>query len=237
MIDAPPREGTRTATSPAVLALAAAPVLLVLWRYHGTPQGFADLFGRGAGGGEHELLAHLWPFASLFLLAFLLPLVAVLARRRPLSSVGIARPADRRTARTLLLLSPLVAIPLAWIGSTVPEVRDAYPAWRGLAARPDLVLAYEAAYVLLFYLAWEFCFRGWLLFPLEEAYGAVPAILVTTLASCLLHIGKPEGEILLSIPGGILLGWIAVRTRSFLLAWVPHAIFGVATDLLILARG
>lgn len=219
----------------AAIALAAAPVLLVAWRYHGTPSGWSSAFGDGAGPASGDLLAHLWPFAAMFLLGFLVPAGILFLSRRPLSSVGLALPADRRTARFVALLAPIVVIPVAWIASRMPEVRAEYPLFRGLFDRHDLVLPYEAAYALLYYVGWEFCFRGWLLFTVEAAHGALVAILVQTMASCLLHIGKPEGEILLSIPGGIVLGWVALRTRSVLLTWFPHMLLGVSTDLFVLA--
>ena len=54
------------------------------------------------------------------------------------------------------------------------------------------------------------------------------------MASSLLHIGKPEGEILGAIPIGLLFGWFALRTRSIWYGWAVHASIGVLTDLFIL---
>jgi membrane protease YdiL (CAAX protease family) len=92
------------------------------------------------------------------------------------------------------------------------------------------------AYVVLYYVAWEFYFRGYLLFSLKKDFGALSAVLIQTISSCLIHIGKPEGEILGSIPVGILFGIIALRTRSFWYVFVLHAALGVLTDLFVLIR-
>ncbi len=43
----------------------------------------------------------------------------------------------------------------------------------------------------LFYVGWEIYFRGFMQFGLQARFGVWQAILVQTLASCLLHIGKP----------------------------------------------
>jgi membrane protease YdiL (CAAX protease family) len=60
------------------------------------------------------------------------------------------------------------------------------------------------------------------------------AILIQTISSSLIHLGKPEGEILGSIIVGIIFGAIAIRTRSFLYVFILHATIGVLTDIFIL---
>lgn len=74
--------------------------------------------------------------------------------------------------------------------------------------------------------AWEFLFRGFLLFALAPRLGVVSAILIqATLFGCA-HVGKPEIEVYASILGGILLGHLCWRVRSMLPAFAAHqAIF------------
>ena len=70
--------------------------------------------------------------------------------------------------------------------------------------------------------AWEFFFRGFLLFSLAPRVGLVPAILVqTTLFACA-HVNKPEIEFYASIGGGLLLGQLCYRVRSMMPAFVAH---------------
>jgi membrane protease YdiL (CAAX protease family) len=116
----------------------------------------------------------------------------------------------------------------------MPDVRSEYPLSRILFAHRDLVLWYEAAYVLFYYIAWEFFFRGFLLFPLAKRFGGMNAVLIQTISSCLVHIGKPEAEIFGSIFAGIIFGVLALRTRSFWYGFALHAGIGVLTDLFIL---
>jgi membrane protease YdiL (CAAX protease family) len=68
-------------------------------------------------------------------------------------------------------------------------------------------MAYSLFY-LLYYLGWEFFFRGYMQFGLRRRLGDWNAILIQTLASCLLHIGKPDTEIFSSILGGIVWGMV-----------------------------
>jgi membrane protease YdiL (CAAX protease family) len=72
--------------------------------------------------------------------------------------------------------------------------------------------------------AWEFLFRGYMLFGLEKSIGK-SAIFVQAIPFVLLHFGKPFLEMLACIPGGFVLGYVSYRTRSFLPCFIIH--FGI----------
>lgn len=107
------------------------------------------------------------------------------------------------------------------------------PVWLALAFSNSSILLVELLRGLLFYTAWEFFFRGFLLFGLQKDFGIWAAICIQTIPSCLWHIGLPTGEIFASIAAGILFGILAVRTRSILWAFLLHLLIGVGTDLFI----
>ncbi len=94
-------------------------------------------------------------------------------------------------------------------------------------------LRLEAARGALFYPAWEFFFRGFLLFGLRRSVGNGMAVCIQTIPSCLWHIGLPTGEILGAAVGGILLGILALRTRSILWPFLLHLLIGAGLDLMI----
>ncbi len=76
----------------------------------------------------------------------------------------------------------------------------------------------------LYMFAWEFLFRGYMLFGLEKSIGK-GAIFVQAIPFVLLHFGKPFLETLACIPCGFILGYVAYRTRSFLPCFIIH--FGI----------
>jgi membrane protease YdiL (CAAX protease family) len=76
----------------------------------------------------------------------------------------------------------------------------------------------------LYMFAWEFLFRGYMLFGLEKSIGK-SAIFVQAIPFVLLHLGKPFLETLACIPGGFIFGYVAYRTRSFLPCFIIH--FGI----------
>jgi membrane protease YdiL (CAAX protease family) len=98
--------------------------------------------------------------------------------------------------------------------SKMPDFRSYYhkPAidWR------DLLL-----YKALYYFAWEFLFRGYMLFGLERSIGK-NAIFVQIIPFVLLHLDKPFLETLACVPGGFVFGYVAYGTRSFLPCFVIH---------------
>jgi uncharacterized protein len=118
----------------------------------------------------------------------------------------------------------------------MPDIQSEYPMARLLLKDTRLFIPYELAYILLYYLAWEFFFRGFLLFGLAKDFGATNAILIQTISSCLIHLGKPESETLGSIAVGIVFGIIAIRTQSFIYVWILHFSIGVLTDFFVLKQ-
>ncbi len=152
---------------------------------------------------------------------FAMPLLTILLlRQNPLNwGLGIGR---WRWTVGLTLLGALGAV--AWLAVAVrlPVFRRFYDSlgphggkwwpWIGLFA--------------LGMFAWEFLFRSFMLFGLEPAMGDL-AIYVQMMPFAIAHAGKPEPETLSSIVGGIALGYIVRRCRSFWPAFVLHMIIGV----------
>ncbi len=214
--------------------LLSAPVLLTVYRYHGYPQYFFSYFPgmKELAGGD--VIAAYWQFGLFFLLMFILPAIYVkYVMHKPLGDFGWGLGDVKEGAKWLLAI-PLVVLPLIYIASKMPGLRAEYPLAKSLLQNRSSLFVYESAYVLLYYVAWEFFFRGFLLFGLRDRFGDVNAILIQTVSSCLVHIGKPESEIIGSIIVGIVFGMIALRSKSIWYVFLIHASIGVLTDLFII---
>jgi membrane protease YdiL (CAAX protease family) len=81
--------------------------------------------------------------------------------------------------------------------------------------------------------AWEFLFRGFLLFALIDTFGP-RAIVIQAVPFALAHFGKPEWETYTSIAGGLLSGWVTYRVRSFYPAWLIHWALIVALNFFVM---
>jgi CAAX protease family protein len=111
---------------------------------------------------------------------------------------------------------------LYWVGR-LPDFRAYYH--RYAIDWPELLLG-----AALYMFAWEFIFRGYMLFGLEKSMGR-SAIFVQAIPFVLLHFGKPFLETLACIPGGFAFGYVAYRTRSFLPCFIIH--FGIYTMMVL----
>ncbi len=131
----------------------------------------------------------------------------------------------------LYLVMFLLFLPVVFMASQSPSFRHTYPFYR-MANRSSFDLwAWEGLYAAQF-IALEFFFRGFLLQGLRRAFGA-NAIYVMVVPYCMIHYGKPMMETFGAILAGLLLGTLAMRTRSIWGGVLIH--IGVATTMDVLA--
>ena len=124
-----------------------------------------------------------------------------------------------------LLLACL--LPLIALASTRPDFLHTYPKVKNIAFISGYTtpvwpwqLLYELSYGLDF-LSIELFFRGLLVIGLAR-YAGEKAILPMAVFYCTIHFGKPLGECISSFFGGLILGVIALRTRSILGGLMVH---------------
>lgn len=128
----------------------------------------------------------------------------------------------------------LAILPVVVIASRTEAFQHTYPFYK-LAPRSwtDLV-AWEAMYAASF-LALEFFFRGFMLFTLRRAFGST-AIFVMIVPYCMIHFHKPVAEVTGAIFAGIILGTLALRTRSIWCGVLIHVSVALSMDLLSMWR-
>lgn len=204
---------------------------MTLYVYHGHhsvyTQYWAPLYAPG--NPYNETYRHVYQFASAWLLLLLLPLgLAKWGLRFPLRQLGLQL-GDWRFGLVSVAVGVVVLTPILYVGSFDPAIQHEYPLSGLAGCAPDLFLLWELVY-LSYYVAWEFFFRGFSLFPLEQPLGQTVALLYQVVPSTLLHIGKPESEMWAAIAGGIAFGAITLRTRSILYVILLHWYVGACTD-------
>jgi hypothetical protein len=126
----------------------------------------------------------------------------------------------------------LAILPVVIIASYTRPFLHTYPFYK-LAARSWLDLAaWELMYGASF-LSLEFFFRGFLLFALKRTMGAY-AIFVMIVPYCMIHFHKPIAEVCGAIFAGIVLGTLAMATRSIWCGVLIHVSVAWTMDLLAL---
>lgn len=106
---------------------------------------------------------------------------------------------------------------------TLPQY-DAYYASRIPTGTGNLIL-YITLAIGVHNFAWEFFFRGFLLFGLKERFGMY-SIVIQSVPFALMHIGKPPIEAIVSVFAGLLFGYIAYRSESFIPVFLLHWVMG-----------
>ena len=187
-------------------------------------------------GDYHAFLRY---FAFFFALFFALPVLIVFtASADPgafLASCGFTFGRSQKGFLFMGLSVP-VALIAAFIGSRDPVMKAQYPFSKEACSNPKRFVFYEICYLVLYYLPWEFLYRGVLFFPLIPAIGLVPALAVQTLISTLYHFGHPDSEILAALGAGFIFGLIAYATGSFFYTVFIHALVGIGNDMFLYLR-
>jgi uncharacterized protein len=129
----------------------------------------------------------------------------------------------------LLMLPVLVAV------SLTDSFSRKYPFYKDATESVSHFLLYEVAYGVQFF-SLEAFFRGFLVFALFRKFGYY-AVVIMTVPYCMIHFNKPVPETLGAIVAGLLLGYLAVHSRS----WIPGALLhwgvGLTMDVLVVAQG
>ena len=187
-----------------------------------------------------ELRAILLYFVFFFLCFLAVPLALILlTAASPAAFLRSAGLTFGQAGRGLLLSA--IAVPLcllaAFIGSHDPALRRQYPFAKTACRTPGVFAAYEAAYLCLYYLPWEFLYRGLLFLALLPALGLAPALALQTIISTIYHFGHPDSEIWAAGAVGFIFGLVAWITGSILYTVFIHALVGMASDTFICLRG
>ncbi len=214
-------EAARTLDRQTVFVLTTVVVFVILQQTLGSRRFFgvelAPLFADEWRG----LLAWGWWFGVQGVTGFVVPALALvlLFRRRP-ADIGLGL-GDWKLAAVLgALYLPLVAIG-TWVLSDGSAFQAQYPHFQEAALDWRFFLIYEALF-LFYWVGWEYLWRGFVLFGTAHTFGLY-AIFVQAVPFALLHLNKPLPEALLSIVGGIALGALVWRCRSFWIAVPIHA--------------
>ncbi len=175
-----------------------------------------------------------WLIAD-FIVLFIFPfLIVKFLFREKIINYGL-RIGDRRFGIISAILSIIFFIPIILLISNSVNFTEYFPLYQGATEDISIFLFYEIL-LLLFLFGWEFFFRGFMLFGLEEKFGMY-SIFIQMIPFVILHNGKPFVETFASIFGAIFLGYLALRTRSILYGFFIHAIILVTLDVLSFFRG
>lgn len=184
-----------------------------------------------------------WALTTVVLFGVVPFLVATLILRLKPSEFGFQARGFLKHLKVYVLFF-LVMSPLIWLASKDAEFLRAYPFARlagqsdplsfGEAGQPHWFWRWQLCYFLQF-CALEMFFRGFLIFGLERRFG-LHAIFVMTIPYAMIHLHKPMPEAFGAIFAGVILGYMALKTRSFYGGILLHYAVALSMDLLATIR-
>lgn len=177
------------------------------------------------------ILPYYYWFLSSTLMLMFIPLLSVkLIFKDHAHNWGFSL-GKRRFGLTFVIVAYALMIPVLLAVSQMSSFQEKYPLSEFALTNWKIFVTYELAYGI-YMLAWEFIFRGYMLFGMEKSLGGY-TIFVQTIPFAIMHSTKPLPEALGAIFTGILLGMIALHTRSFLYGVFLHALVAITMDVIV----
>jgi hypothetical protein len=222
---------TQGLSAPAVFIFISSTLLLILFHDNFSASVFRANFLKHFSASDYKGLypAFYWHGGSLFLLGIIPLLLGSLVIKRPIKELGISLGDWRFGLKTVIVLY-LMFLPILFLVSCDAAFQAKYPMFADAKNSVLHFLIYEGSYITYF-IGWEFIFRGYMLFGLKPAIGLY-SVFVQTIPFAIMHFGKPQIETLSAVFAGIILGYLALRTRSFWYGWLLHCLVAVTIDLL-----
>ncbi len=217
---------------PAVVLIGSA-FLLTVHRYYSKRAFFKKTFGQYFQHSPHApIYSYYYWFLASSITLMLLPIVLIrFGIREKVKDYGF-RISKAKLGWGFVAVGFLVMLPIVLIASRLTPFQNKYPLCKLVVANWSMFIPYQLAYGI-YMLSWEFFFRGYMLFGLEERFGKY-SILIQMIPFTILHYGKPFAESLSAILAGILLGVIALETRSFIYGALLHWLVAVSMDVSVI---
>jgi membrane protease YdiL (CAAX protease family) len=193
---------------------------------------------------KDDFKAFILYFFYFFLLLLVIPVLSIIfSFARPietLKKLGLQFGNYKLGILVILIGIPIIAI-LVYISTKDPKLKEQYPFSKIACQNLKKFILYEISYLLFYYLAWEFTFRGAFLFSLSELMGysntgIMVAILTQSIIATIYHLGHPSIEIFGALLGSIIFGVVAYFTKSIFYSLVIHALLGILNDTVFYLR-
>ena len=215
----------------ATVILLASGLLLTLHRYYSRRSffrlHFAEYFSNIPLAESHSY--YYWFLTTALTLLLAPVLVAQFGTKERLKAYGFQL-GNQKLGWSITGTAWFLMIPVVILAVIVyPPFVAKYPLSKVVASSWQAFLPYQLAYGIYMF-SWEFFFRGFMLFGLERKFGNY-TLLIQTIPFAVMHYSKPLPEAVGSVIAGILLGILALETRSFLYGAAIHWLVAMTMDV------
>lgn len=224
-------EAVKTLSFKEVFIFMSVAVITFLSMHYASPNFFRKIFDTN----DDKFYSALYWFSADGFLMLIVPLILIpLVLKGKPSDYGL-RIGDYKFGIKSSLLFILVMLPFLWIISGSESFARTYPQGGSYVRENIEVLLYYELFVGLYMFAWEFFWRGYMMFGLKEKFGYY-AIFIQMVPFFILHRGKPDIETFSSIFAGLILGAQAWRANSFIYCFIVHWGVMIFVDVISVLR-
>jgi membrane protease YdiL (CAAX protease family) len=184
---------------------------------------------------NHSADAHfykqLYWLLGCYLFYLIIPIGFKAFGKTKLSEIGWKLNIPKKHISVYLFLA-IIILPVIIIAATTERFQNTYPFFKFNPAFHSWqqFILWETGYMLQF-VAVEFFFRGFLLFGFARFIGP-SAVYVALIPYCMIHFGKPLPETIGAIIAGIVLGKMALASKSIFPGILIHCMVGCLMDCL-----
>ncbi len=206
-------------------------VITFVSMHYASPNFFRKVFDTD----DDKFYSALYWFSADGFLMFIIPVLLIpLVLKEKISDFGF-RLGDYKFGLKSSALFVLVMLPFLWVASGNESFARTYPQGGPFVRENISVLLYYELFVGFYMFAWEFFWRGYMMFGLKNKFGYY-AIFIQMVPFFILHRGKPEIETFSSIFAGLILGVQAWRSNSFIYCFIVHWSVMIFVDVISVLR-
>lgn len=235
-------EPPQTIDRKTLIVFVSAMLLLVVFNYWGLPsrfagtsfhQGLAERLGEGYRAYFLLLPYQFWGVSSL-VIRVLAPLavVTIILRESP-RDWGFRLTGQWEHLRPYVWFLAAM-LPVLLLASSLGSFQAKYPLYPLAVEGGWHFWGYQLFYGMQF-LGLEAFFRGFMVFGLYPRLGMY-AVPVMVIPYTMIHFGKPAPETFAAILAGFILGYLALKSRSFLWGWMLHWGVAITMDVLVIGH-
>jgi membrane protease YdiL (CAAX protease family) len=177
---------------------------------------------------DNTLSVLLQRITGVFLYGFVPVVMILFVFKNPASSYGFEMKNSLITGITVLVLL-FIVVPISLFTSRSTGNLDFYPQIREKEWNLSLLILSAVSWIA-YLLAYEFMYRGFLLFSCYHAFGTWPAIIINTSLYSLTHLVKNKREGVGAFFIGIVLCLLVLHIGSLWVAFYVHVIMALSNE-------
>ncbi len=163
--------------------------------------------------------------------AFPLIIIMIIKKKLIIDKLGLNFK-NFKLSLLITIVGIAIMVPIVIIASRHSDFSKIYPFF-GVMKQGGFKFVLYQFYFLLFFIIWEFFFRGFMLFTFTKHIKNINiAVLLHAVIFAFAHFGKPEIETASSFFGAILLGFIILRVKNIFPAVIIHFVTALTMDII-----